>query len=172
MTLKLRKIDSFIQSYLFASSIKNNDNSQRNLSIFSCVEFCLWDAEDDAANFQRNLNTGEVEINESTIYHKTEYRERRNHFAYFTCSEPLEGYDTQREVFLGAYRGWQKPVSVEKGTSFNSIAHGWSPIGSHHIKLSLAPGESRTIIFLLGYQENPEDEKFEPHDSQTINKKI
>ncbi|HEY5163341.1 MAG TPA: glycosyl hydrolase family 65 protein [Terriglobales bacterium] len=141
-----------------------------SLSIFSAVEFCLWDAQDDATNYQRNFNTGEVEVEDGVIYHKTEYRERRNHFAYFACSEPLAGFDSQRDVFFGAYRGWENPAVVDRGASFDSVARGWSPFGSHHVKLDLAAGESREIIFLLGYHENQQQEKFDPPDSQTINK--
>jgi len=131
----------------------------------------LWDANDDATNFQRNFNIGEVEVANDVIYHKTEYRERRNHFAYFACSEPLAGFDTRREDFLGAYRGWDRPRAVERGESSNSIAHGWQPIGSHHVRVALAPNEARQIIFVLGYHENPPSEKFDPPDSQTINKR-
>ncbi|MBN1215851.1 MAG: glycosyl transferase [Candidatus Lokiarchaeota archaeon] len=152
--------------------IKNNNESEVNLSIFSSIEFCLWDALDDASNFQRNFNTGEVEIEKNVIYHKTEYRERRNHFTYFACSDELEGYDTQREDFIGPYRSWSKPIVVETGKSKNSHAHGWSPIGSHHIKFNLKSGESKDIIFLLGYFENKVEEKFDPPQSQIINKKL
>jgi len=105
------------------------------------------------------------------IYHKTEYRERRDHFAYFACSEELAGFDTQREAFLGAYRGWERPAVVEQGRSSNSVAHGWAPIGSHHVQVTLAPGETRQIIFLLGYQENPRDQKFDPPGSSQVNKR-
>jgi cellobiose phosphorylase len=95
-------------------------------------------------------------------HHTTEYRERRDHLAYFACSEPLAGFDTQREAFLGAYRGWDRPAAVERGESSNSIAHGWSPHGSHQVRLSLAPGETREVIFLLGYWENLREAKFDP----------
>jgi cellobiose phosphorylase len=152
-------------------TLRNQRAEPAQLSIFSAIEFCLWDAWDDATNFQRNFNTGQVEVEDWVIYHKTEYRERRNHFAYFACSEPLAGFDTQREAFLGPYRGWDAPVVVECGESANSIAHGWAPIGSHHMRLSLAPGESHTVIFVLGYAENPADAKFDPPDSQRINKR-
>ena len=152
-------------------TLRNQRAEPAQLSVFSAIEFCLWDAWDDATNFQRNFNTGQVEVENGVIYHKTEYRERRNHFAYFACSEPLAGFDTQREAFLGPYRGWDAPVVVERGESANSIAHGWAPIGSHHVRLSLAPGESRTVIFVLGYAENPADAKFDPPDSQRINKR-
>ncbi len=148
-----------------------------SLSIFSSVEFALWDALDDASNFQRNFNIGEVEVEQDTagipgvIYHKTEYRERRDHFAYFACSESMAGFDTQRETFLGPYRGWENPQVVAEGKSKNSVAHGWAPTGSHHIRLELKPGEQRKLIFVLGYHENQKDKKFDPPGSQIINKK-
>jgi cellobiose phosphorylase len=150
--------------------VTNLRRKPARLSLFSCIEFSLWDAQDDATNFQRNFSTGEVEIEDGVIYHKTEYRERRNHFAYFACSEKTAGMDTQREAFVGPYRGWNRPIVVEKGRSANSHAHGWAPIGSHHVKLTLKPGETREIIFLLGYHENPVGRKFAPPNSQTVNK--
>lgn len=140
------------------------------LSLFSSIEFCLWDAQDDSTNFQRNFNIGEVEIEPSVIYHKTEYRERRDHFAFFACSDEVAGYDTQREVFLGPYRAWDNPAAVEQGACFNSEAHGWAPIGAFQVKVALEPGETHSIIFLLGYHENPKDQKFDPPGSNIINK--
>ena len=142
-------------------SVTNNRETAAEVSVFSSVEFALWDAQDDTTNFQRNYSTGEVEVAGGVIYHKTEYRERRDHFAYFACSEPLAGFETQREAFLGAYRGFHEPLGVERGELGNSIAHGWSPHGAHHVRLTLQPGETREVIFLLGYWANPKDAKFE-----------
>lgn len=139
-----------------------------DLSLFSCVEFCLWDAQNDATNFQRTFSIGEVEVDAGVIFHKTEYRERRDHFAYLACSETPTGFDTQRDAFLGAGRGWDDPAAVARGQSFDSLAHGWSPIGSHHVRLRLAPGEQRQVIFLLGYHENPRERKFDPPTSQRL----
>jgi cellobiose phosphorylase len=156
--------------------VTNHRENVARLSVFSCVEFCLWDAWDDATNFQRNFSIGEVEVDANddspgVIYHKSEYRERRNHFAFFACSEPLAGFDTQREDFLGPYGSWDSPAAVARGCSFNSVAHGWAPIGSHHVRLELQPGETRQIIFVLGYHENPDEEKFDPPGSQQIDKR-
>ena len=141
-----------------------------NLSVFATVEFCLWDAMDDATNFQRNYSVGEVEVADGVIYHKTEYRERRNHFAYFTCSEALAGFDTDRDAFLGAYRGFDAPVAVERGVLGNTIAHGWQPVGVQHVRLPLQAGERKEMIFLLGYHENPVEAKFDPPGTQNIDK--
>ena len=153
------------------ATVTNNRKTMAVLSLFGSIEFALWDAQDDMTNFQRNFNIGEVEVTGSIIYHKTEYRERRDHFSYFACSAETAAFDTQREAFLGPYRGWDNPAAVAAGRATKSMAHGWSPIGAHQVTLELQPGESRRILFLLGYAENDRDDKFDPPGSGTINKK-
>ncbi|MFZ0963663.1 MAG: glycosyl transferase [Terriglobia bacterium] len=152
-------------------TVTNRRSQRASLSVYGTIEFCLWDAQDDGTNFQRNFSIGQVEIEDGVIYHKTEYRERRNHFAYFACSEKVEAFDTQREALVGPYRSWDKPLAVERGRLTNSVAHGWAPIGAHQVKVDLAPGQTRQIIFVLGYHENPQDQKFDPPDSQIVNKR-
>ena len=147
----------------------NTTSEKKTFTLFSYIEFCLWNAMDDMTNYQRNLNTGEVEVIGSTIYHKTEYRERRNHFAVYSVNTPVDGFDTSRDEFLGAYRGVTEPQVVEEGKSHNSITSGWYPIGSHQINVELEPGETKSFIFVLGYCENPKDEKFTAPN--VINKK-
>ena len=150
-------------------TLTNESNEKKSFSVFSYIEFCLWNAMDDMTNYQRNLNIGEVEVIDSTIYHKTEYRERRNHFAVYSVNCPVDGFDTSRDEFLGAYRGVTDPQVVAEGKSHNSVASGWYPIGSHQINITLEPGESKSLIFVLGYCENPEDQKFTAPN--VINKK-
>ena len=141
--------------------LTNKNETEESLDLTSYVEFCFWNAVDDSTNFQRNLSLGEVEVCGSELYHKTEYRERRNHFAYYTVNAPIDGFDTSRDDFLGVYGSIEHPKSVYEGVSHNSVASGGSVIGSHHLKVTLAPGESRSFIFLLGYSENPSDDKWE-----------
>ena len=141
--------------------LTNISENVKTLDLFSYVEFCLWNAEDDCTNFQRNFSTGEVEVIDSTIYHKTEYRERRNHYAIYHVNHEIDGFDTDRATFTGFYNSPANPDVVKAGVSKNSVAHGWSPIGSHHIKVTLQPNESASFIFLLGYCENKKEEKFE-----------
>jgi len=141
-------------------TLTNTRKQPAQLDLFSFVEFCLWDAWDDCTNFQRNFSIGEVAVQDRTIYHMTEYRERRNHFAFFHCSAPLAGFDTSRDAFLGPYGMLERPAVVVKGQSTKSVAHGWAPIGSHHVRVTLAPGASKRICFILGYAENPVAQKF------------
>ena len=149
--------------------IKNLGNTEKKISLFSYVEWCLWNADDDSRNFQRNLSTGEVEVVGSTIYHKTEYRERRNHYAIYTVNTPVTAFDTIRDSFIGTYNGADKPEAVLNGGCTNSMASGWAPIAAHQIDITLAPGEEKSYVFLLGYIENPQEEKFEA--PSVVNKK-
>lgn len=142
-------------------TLTNKGKEVKNLQLFSYVEWCLWNADDDMKNFQRNLSIGEVEIEGSTIYHKTEYRERRNHYGIYSVNCPVDGFDTSRDAFLGEYRGMDCPEAVEKGSCTNSVASGWSPIAAHQLNPTLAPGESASFVFVLGYIENDEEEKWE-----------
>ncbi len=150
-----------VNAELHKLTLENRSSRERKVQLFSLVEFCLWNALEDMTNFQRNLSLAEVEVEGSVIYHKTEYRERRNHYAFYSVNEPIAGFDTDRERFLGPYRGFDAPRAVVRGESGNSIAHGWAPIASHQLSLRLAAGERKCLVFLLGYGENDPGDKWE-----------
>jgi cellobiose phosphorylase len=156
--------------------LENRSGLPKEITVISAVEWCLWNAVDDSSNFQRNFSTGEVEVETNplplfnTIYHRTEYRERRNHYAFFAVNKLITGYDTSRDVFLGQFNGWDSPQAVFSGKSGNSQCHSWSPIASHRIKISLAPGEKKSIVFVLGYVEVPKEHKWADEAMQIINK--
>ena len=150
-------------------TLTNTGNAPKKFKLFSFIEWCLWDALDDCTNFQRNFSCGEVEIEKSTIYHKTEYKERRDHYAFYSVNTKINGFDTCRDSFLGLYDGFAQPQAVLTGAPNNSVADGWSPCASHYIEIELQAGESRDLIFVLGYVENPFEEKFS--GKNIINKK-
>ena len=142
-------------------TLTNESESPKSFKVFSYVEFCLWNALDDMTNFQRNLSTGEVEIDGATIYHKTEYRERRNHYAFFSVNAKPDGFDTSRDAFIGTYSPASNPDAIRNGGCTGSVASGWYPVAAHELHVTLTPGESKTFLFVLGYAENPRDQKWE-----------
>lgn len=153
-------------------SLNNTSDKSKTFSVYSYIEFCLWNAVDDMNNFQRTYSTGEVEIEpykaNSCIYHKTEYRERRNHYALCAMNSSCDGFDTDRDSFLGTYGSPQMPDAVAAKTSHNSKASGWNPVASFRKDITLKPNEKCHFIYMLGYIENPDDEKWEA--PQKINK--
>lgn len=142
-------------------TLKNLSPEKKSIKLFSLAEWALWNAATDMENFQRNFSTGEVEIDGSVIYHKTEYKERRDHYAYYSVNAPVHGFDTDRETFFGLYNGFEEPQVVTDGKPRMTEAHGWSPIASHYLELELLPGESKDLVFVLGYVENAQEEKWE-----------
>ena len=156
-------------------TVTNTSAGEKDLTLFTFVEFCLWNAQDDQTNYQRNLSIGEVEVEQrgphgSAIYHRTEYRERRDHYAVFAINTAADGFDTDRDTFVGAYNSLGEAAVPRAGESANSVASGWYPIGSHSVRVHLAPGESRELVVVLGYVENPDDEKWADEAHQVINK--
>ena len=149
--------------------LTNEGKSDKTFKFWSFAEWCLWDAQDDSNNFQRNFSTGRVEIKDSVIYHKTESRDRRNHYAFYSVNDKIDGYDTDRDSFIGLYNGFGDPQAVTEGKAYNSFADGWAPIASHYKEITLKAGETKTLVFVLGYVEMPQDQKFEA-DGKTINK--
>ena len=146
---------------LLKLTVRNETAAERRLTLFPYVEFCLWDAMDDSSNFQRNFSTGEVEIESNALYHKTEYRERRDHYAFFWADRPYTGFDTSRDAFLGVYGSPARPRAVLEGHCTGSRAHGWAPVGAMEFDVALAPGEEKQLVLGLGYIENPQAEKFQ-----------
>lgn len=144
-------------------TLTNTSAEPKTIRLYSYVEFCLWNALDDMTNFQRNLSTGEVEVEDGgrTIYHKTEYRERRNHYSWFTVSRKPAAFDTSRDAFIGTYNPASRPQAIENGGCTGSVTSGWYPIASQQLNITLAPGQSETVVFVLGYSENPGEEKWE-----------
>ncbi|WP_282944421.1 GH36-type glycosyl hydrolase domain-containing protein [Cellulomonas endometrii] len=150
-------------------TLTNTSDAEKSVSLFSFVEFCLWNAQDDQTNYQRNLSLAEVEVeldgpSGSAIYHKTEYRERRDHYAVYGVNTRADGFDTDRDTFVGAWNGLGEAAVPRAGRSAGSVASGWYPIGSHQVDVTLAPGESRSLTYVLGYVENPHEEKWAPAD--------
>ena len=146
---------------LLKLTVRNETAAEQRLTLFPYVEFCLWDAMDDSSNFQRNFSTGEVEIEPNALYHKTEYRERRDHYAFLWSDKPYDGFDTARDAFLGVYGSPARPQAVLEGHCTGSRAHGWAPVGAMEFNVALAPGEEKQLVLGLGYIENPQTEKFQ-----------
>ena len=129
--------------------LTNQSDRAKTLRFTAAVEWCLWNAVDDCTNFQRNLNIGELEVEGSTVYHKTEYRERRDHYAYYGVNAALSGYDTDRDSFLGTFGSFAAPQGIVTGRAGNFVAHGGAPMAGLHLDVELAPGESRSFVFVL-----------------------
>ena len=137
---------------VWSFTIKNLSKKQRNISIFTYAEFCLWNAVMDSNDFQYILNIAKTGSRANAIYHLTGYWPKigDTRFAYLASSDKVHGSDGDREAFMGPYRSEANPVVVEEGRSKDSVAGGGNPIGSLWNKVSLRHGETKKINYILG----------------------
>ena len=142
-------------------AVRNRSRKRQQCTLFSFVEFCFFEALNDMTNYQRTYSIGEVEIDGPAIFHKTEYRERRDHYTLFACTRPVDGSDTSRDAFVGVHHGLHDPQAVLAGKCTNSRAHGWNPVGAFQVNLVLQPGAEEQFAFLLGYVEQGDRPKFD-----------
>ena len=171
------KLTAFVPLHTHAEinrlDVTNTTDKPAVIDVTGSVEWCLWNAVDDSSNFQRNLSTGEVEVEReddaTLLYHKTEFKERRNHYAFYAVNSPVVGFDTSRDEFLGQFNGWDTPQVIAEGKAHDSVAHGWFPIAANRVRLTLQPGQTRSLVFVLGYIEVAKDQKWEdPNDPAKV----
>ena len=151
---------------------RNKSGARKRPRLFSYQEFCFYEALNDMTNYQRTLSIGEVEVEGGragepgpcAIYHRTEYRERRSHYALFACLGPATGFDTSREAFVGVHEGLHEARVPFAGAATCSRAYSWNPIGSHQVDLDLGPGEEAELAFMLAYVEQGDAPKFASPD--------
>jgi cellobiose phosphorylase len=136
---------------LWQTTVRNRGEAAKDLTLFSYVEFCLYEALDDMTNFQRTYSIGEVDVDGSAIFHVTGLRERRDHCTLFGCTREVSGFDTSRDAFVGVHNGLHEAAVPFAGSSRSSVAHGWNPIGSHQLDLRLEPGAEETFAFVLAF---------------------
>jgi cellobiose phosphorylase len=142
--------------------LSNLSGKPRRLSAFTYVEFAgNWDAWNDLINLQYTQHTVKMEVEGNIIDHGTnvnvpsvpddfsEKDQGRHTFLALTGAEVV-AYDTDREVFIGSYRGYGNPAVVEQGRCTNSLAVGDNGCGTLQAWIALAPGETKEFLVLMG----------------------
>lgn len=128
--------------------IKNEDDRQRALSVFSYLEFSFHHIEMDNKNFQMSMYAAGSSYEDGIIEHDLFYEEFG--YQFFTADFKPDSYDCLRDSFIGPYRTETNPLAVERGYGSNSAELGNNHCGALHKRLVLAPGEEVRLIFLLG----------------------
>jgi N,N'-diacetylchitobiose phosphorylase len=143
--------------------LTNTGDRPRQISVFSFCEFTnQWDTQQDQVNLQYSLFIVRGELTKDNLLRiaiqdnltKADSDDFISDIARHSwlglAGAPIDGYDTSREAFLGAYRGYHNPLVVERGAAFNSKAYGDNACGSLQSDLVIPPGESRELVILLG----------------------
>jgi N,N'-diacetylchitobiose phosphorylase len=135
---------------LWAVELENTSAAARELSLFTYAEWCFWDMNQDAFNFQYILYTCRMGFADDIIDYSIRLWPFREPKGFLASTLPVESFDTDRDVFLGRYRHEGIPEAVERGRCSNSIAVGGTPCGSVHNRVSLGPGEKKQVVYVVG----------------------
>ena len=132
--------------------VTNTLKVPKKLQIFSYAEFCFWDAILDQQNvdWAQQINQGRYDNGIITWY--PHYID--NNASFFATSGDVSSYDTNLESFIGRYHSEANPIAVEQGACSNSISYRTNGVGAFCNEVELQAGESKEIVFILGYTEN------------------
>ncbi len=133
---------------LWDVKIKNNDDKERSLSVFSYLEFSYHHIDMDNRNFQMSNYAAGSSYEDGIIEHDLFYEEFG--YQYFTANFDPDSFDCLRDKFLGLYHTESNPTAVELGICSGSYEKGNNHCGSLHKRITLKPGEEIRIIFMLG----------------------
>jgi cellobiose phosphorylase len=139
--------------------VTNKSKRERRLSVFTYCEFAnLWHTFQDQVNLQYSqfitratLEDGILGItcNPNFDFDGQDLTGCNRTWMALTGA-PLAGVETVRERFLGSYGGYAAPAVVVQGQCSNFLAEGDNVVGGQQADLTLAPGETRELIVLLG----------------------
>ncbi len=138
-------------------AVSNASDKPRRLSVFTYCEFASeWNIHQDAFNRQYSAYLARSEWRAGMV----RYASRENDPVMIgdlptmcwlaLVGAEVVGYELDREAFIGPYRGYHNPLTVERGTCGNSTAYGDNACGCVQVDLDLAPGETRELLVLLG----------------------
>jgi N,N'-diacetylchitobiose phosphorylase len=149
-------------------NIENTDSVEREISVFPFVEFTNDNNElQDGVNLQytryiaRTYYKGNLmveAINENMSELGATFSSQGSSDAggpgiyrfLALIGADADGFDGDRDTFLGYNHGYHNPKSIQAGRCQNSLSYGANSVGVMQINLKLAPSEKKKIAILLG----------------------
>ena len=139
-------------------SVTNKDEKERKISTFGFIEFTNEDYyENDQVNLQYTLFITKTYFKDNKILQAinendgknaegTNYRER----FFGSVGQPIVSYNGDKASFLGRYHNYGNPIAVINGRCDNTLNYNSNACGALHSTLTLAPGETKELVYILG----------------------
>ncbi|MDE0573285.1 N,N'-diacetylchitobiose phosphorylase [Demequina sp. B12] len=129
--------------------VTNNSDKVRELTVGSYVEFSFHTITIDNQNLQMSLYASGSSYEDGIIEYDFYYEPWTFH--YFCSSETPSSYDSLRDNFIGPYRDERNPIAIERGHGSNESATTQNHCGSLQHVITLQPGETKRLVYMLGY---------------------
>ena len=152
--------------------LTNNSDSERTLGITGYAEFTNnSNYEQDQVNLQYSQFITRTLFEKNKIRHLVhgnldgledgeEVDQKIVVERFFgLAGDEVSSYCGDKEKFLGRYHGYHNPAGVESGNLGNELCYNENGCGALTTEISLKPGESKVLAFVLGMKYNEESEK-------------
>lgn len=142
--------------------VTNTDSKKRSLRAFTYVEFASnWNMHDDQNNLQYTQYIIKTAYENGFVDHGSnlfipedpgnfQNKDQARHSFIGVVGQPVSGFDSDRDAFIGDYHTYANPIVIEKGACSNSLTEGDNGCGVLQVDIDLNPGESREFTVVLG----------------------
>lgn len=150
--------------------LTNEGDTARSLSLYTYVEFASeWNFKQDQHNIQYTAYTVRADLEGGFVRCASlnnlppvdDFNQgEQGRWTWLTVvGADLLDYDLDRAAFIGPYRDYGNPLAVEEGKCSNSYAYGDTACGALRTSVSLAPGETRELLIMMGVGKAEEEGK-------------
>lgn len=146
-------------------TLRNHSAETRELDVTSYAEWLLGFAPDEHREFHKLFIETWADAPNRTVYARkclwgfADEQGRHNNVdwpftAFMSVSEPLKSFDGDKETFIGLYRNDDNPQAMHEARLAGRNGRFTDAIAALQVAVTLAPGESKTIVFTLGVAED------------------
>ncbi|ROS76481.1 GH36-type glycosyl hydrolase domain-containing protein [Cellulomonas sp. PhB143] len=129
--------------------LTNTTDQARELTVAGYVEFSFHTIPIDNENLQMSLYASGSSYADGIVEYDFYYEPWTFH--WFGSSETPSSYDSLRDSFIGPYRDESNPLAIERGHGSGTSATTQNHCGALQHTVTLQPGETRRLAYLLGY---------------------
>lgn len=149
-------------------TVTNESKKTKDLSLFPYFEWCLGNGTETHREFQKTFIEVQVDRKNNAIVGLKRPALVPSFISTGTKDVPLTGflscpsqkpigYDGDKETFVGMYGNFDAPKAVMEGKVQNrrELEKWGDPIAALQVNVTLTPGQSKTVTFLVGRVEKP-----------------
>ncbi len=149
---------------VFQLRLTNMSAETRHLDVTSYAEWLLGFAPDEHREFHKLFIETSADVERRAVFatkclwgFADELGRHNNtdwpYTAFMAVSEPLKSFDCDKETFIGMYRNDDRPRAMAEPTLAGRSGRFTDAIAALQVVVTLAPGESQTVVFTLGAAE-------------------
>lgn len=162
---------------VWCCKVTNTSDQPRKISVFGYAELSNDDNyNQDQVNLQYSLCTTVTSFRGNKIYqqinpnwYKGPDGSNGKERFFGLAGQKVTSYNGDKEAFIGMYYDYGNPIAVERGECDGVCNYNENSCGALHTALEIAPGETKTMAFILGrYKEADADQIIAAYEDGSV----